>query len=336
VTREHKLALIVGFSLILLVGVLISDHLSRARQAKIVPVGPGETQLADGTLRDPLRNTDGDTAVRALADSQPVAVLPGPGQNAPPAAPSPQPQATQGPTIAGTAGGAPAGPGGEPPRPRAEWTNPARPGNTHDALSREIASSNGYIDEKGIIHLPHTGLPPAAATNTMGVAAYGTSLAPRLAAQPALESPRTYTVQKGDTFIKIAERTYGTGKLWKQLSLYNKVPEGQLRVGQKISLPDHLTLAGVTSGRSEAQGRPSGPAAPSATSRPAAPRINTPAKPAEIRYATYTVRPGDTLGHISQRMLGTSRRVQDIIDLNKLDDEDAIPVGTVLRMPVKG
>src|SRR5437870_4074014 len=36
VTREHKLALIVGFSLFLVLGVLISDHFSKARQVELV------------------------------------------------------------------------------------------------------------------------------------------------------------------------------------------------------------------------------------------------------------------------------------------------------------
>ena len=35
VTREHKLALIIGFSLVLVVGVLISDHFSKARSAQV-------------------------------------------------------------------------------------------------------------------------------------------------------------------------------------------------------------------------------------------------------------------------------------------------------------
>src|SRR6185436_2493355 len=75
VTREHKLALIVGFSLILLVGVLISDHLSRARQAKIVPVGAGESQIAaDVRPIDPLRNADGTTAL-PLPVQNPVTVV---------------------------------------------------------------------------------------------------------------------------------------------------------------------------------------------------------------------------------------------------------------------
>jgi hypothetical protein len=35
-------------------------------------------------------------------------------------------------------------------------------------------------------------------------------------------------------------------------------------------------------------------------------------------------------------VLGTSKRTQDIIDLNKLDDEDSITVGAVLKMPARG
>ncbi len=46
VTREHKLALIIGFSLILFVGILISDHLSKSVVYERVP--DGEARLADG------------------------------------------------------------------------------------------------------------------------------------------------------------------------------------------------------------------------------------------------------------------------------------------------
>ncbi len=38
VTREHKLALIVGFALVLVLGVLISDHFSKARQVEMAGV----------------------------------------------------------------------------------------------------------------------------------------------------------------------------------------------------------------------------------------------------------------------------------------------------------
>ncbi|HRQ74044.1 MAG TPA: LysM peptidoglycan-binding domain-containing protein [Phycisphaerales bacterium] len=55
-TRENKIALIVGFALVLVVGVLISDHLSRARQLELNdPAGddPGLLALGPGaTLPD--------------------------------------------------------------------------------------------------------------------------------------------------------------------------------------------------------------------------------------------------------------------------------------------
>ena len=38
-TREHKLALIVGFALVLVLGVLISDHFSKARQVQLAGAG---------------------------------------------------------------------------------------------------------------------------------------------------------------------------------------------------------------------------------------------------------------------------------------------------------
>jgi nucleoid-associated protein YgaU len=42
VTRDQKLALIVGFSVVLLVGILISDHFSRARHTRVTTIDPGE------------------------------------------------------------------------------------------------------------------------------------------------------------------------------------------------------------------------------------------------------------------------------------------------------
>jgi len=53
-TRENKLALVVGFGLILLVGILISDHFSRARSQEsaelthaVDPLGPARSDEAD-------------------------------------------------------------------------------------------------------------------------------------------------------------------------------------------------------------------------------------------------------------------------------------------------
>lgn len=50
----------------------------------------------------------------------------------------------------------------------------------------------------------------------------------------------------------------------------------------------------------------------------------------------YTVRPGDTLGTISQKYLGTSERYTELLQLNKMDQNDAIYVGQKLKLPTRG
>ena len=55
-TREHKLALIVGFSLVLIVGVLISDHFSPARRQDVSADGMSAgTPVKFGSSSDGLK-----------------------------------------------------------------------------------------------------------------------------------------------------------------------------------------------------------------------------------------------------------------------------------------
>ena len=51
-TREQKLALIIGFALVLLVGVLVSDHLSGARASQLADVGAALEESAPPPLPD--------------------------------------------------------------------------------------------------------------------------------------------------------------------------------------------------------------------------------------------------------------------------------------------
>jgi 5'-nucleotidase len=49
---------------------------------------------------------------------------------------------------------------------------------------------------------------------------------------------RTYTIRKGDTFWSIAQREYGNGQKWKDISAANpSVDPTKLAVGQQITLP---------------------------------------------------------------------------------------------------
>jgi nucleoid-associated protein YgaU len=70
------------------------------------------------------------------------------------------------------------------------------------------------------------------------------------------------------------------------------------------------------------------------TSKPTA-KPDATTKP-RIELATYTVRRGDTLAEIAQKTMGSSKKWRELADYNKLEDEDSITTGMVLKIPQRG
>jgi nucleoid-associated protein YgaU len=148
---------------------------------------------------------------------------------------------------------------------------------------------------------------------------------------PVMTEPmKVHAVKQGETLFQISSKYYGTGHLWRELAKYNGVSDkaGQVRVGAQLKIPGRETLTGRPAPQQRATTTP--PAAPPAPGKKPAPGET---RPGRIEVATYTVKRGDTLGEISQKVLGTSRRWQEIAKLNKLDDEDSIAAGMVLKVP---
>jgi len=59
------------------------------------------------------------------------------------------------------------------------------------------------------------------------------------AAEPQAVTPRTYTIQKGDTLWSIARKHLGDPKRWKDIVAANPgLDTRKLSIGQKIVLPD--------------------------------------------------------------------------------------------------
>lgn len=55
-----------------------------------------------------------------------------------------------------------------------------------------------------------------------------------------LEIPETYTVEEGDTLMRISVKFYGTNRKWREIREANKTvisPDGRVRIGQVIKLP---------------------------------------------------------------------------------------------------
>lgn len=159
---------------------------------------------------------------------------------------------------------------------------------------------------------------------------------------------RTYTVQKGDSLYRIAERFYGDGTQYKRLVEAN---------ADRISDPGHITagIELVIPGLAPAGRR--APAAPAVTERTASPSYveaeidrealagalrrlgrghsRRAARPAAGRV--YVVRRGDTLTKIARQLMrdGSPEAVEKLYEANKdqLPSPDVLPAGAKLVIP---
>lgn len=322
-TREQKLALIVGFSLILVVGVLISDHFSRARQARIAPVAAVDSSPPDVRLRpvDPLR-VDGLAEVPPAPETIALRSAGGGLSSAQSAAHAETPP--------GQAGTLPQVSAGE------------RGSGTASAASDSVSTGGPIVSQTGAGADRVERLSTVQADGTSGVPAPGPVVPlarpgvappPAAAAAPGAGSGvRTHTVRKGDTLIRIARSVYGDERMWREVARINGIEGETIRVGQVLRLPPIESLGGSiadapTGHRTGSPGGSPGGVKPAATPPP---------RPAASRPATYTVRRGDTLGEIARRTLGSARRWRELAEFNDLEDEDFIPVGMVLRLPQGG
>lgn len=136
-TREHKLALILGFAAFLLVAVLLGEHFSKARQAQLDPVVVTPTQPAvaaapvDGgqVPLPPDQHTEGLVKTSLPSPTEPTSIVMG---SPPPAVETSDVQSPLAPRIndpAG-AGSAPTTPAGDPVLPPPNNTKPELPFST--------------------------------------------------------------------------------------------------------------------------------------------------------------------------------------------------------------
>jgi nucleoid-associated protein YgaU len=160
---------------------------------------------------------------------------------------------------------------------------------------------------------------------------------------------KTYVVREGDSFWSISARQYGTGKYFRALEEYNKSrlsTSGNagkvLRPGTVIDLPGESQLQSSSARKKSAE-----PAAPRST-KPDPWKEDDSAEPLSRRETasvpnrdpvsapgTYRVKDGDTLSTIALRELGTSKRWQEIFQLNRreLDDPQGLKPGMLLKLP---
>lgn len=335
-TREHKLALIIGFTLILVVGVLLSDHLSVARNTRFASVVQEDESaaIAFAETIDPLQQWIKENASREMALAARTAPVP-----------------TEPAPAAGTSGT----PGSQPvsaPTPGAsdassvERFEPVvipqgRLASSDDAdlgrLGKSLQQAGGSIqrDSSGTPVLT-IGLKATPSGQEIAQGGAGsTKPAPFAAVDP--KDVKTYRIQEKDSLYSIAKSQYGDASLWPQLAAFNEGrvgKDGTVRVGATIRIPPKDVLTGRTELPRIEAGRPE-PVQTAKADPKAQAKVPPPAPTAAAK--TYTVVKGDTLSRIAARQLGSGSRMNEIIAVNKglIDDPDDIRVGMVLKLPAR-
>lgn len=350
-TREHKLSLIVGFSIVLLVAVLISDHFSSAQQQSLGLAEAEEAAAAATTtpprpLQAPTPTGRGPSPQLAMAPTQPTRnALTDPITRVMPE-PTAQPQKlviNQGSRTMPALSANPTMPASPMPRVGGSAT-PAGDGSLIAQGREALESLRERIQKNGMEYLQDA--PVAAEVGTRPIAGDASATRTpnvRLSEGTPVNRPTTneapsrttratptrlHVVQEGESLYRIAERFYGDGNLWRKLAAHNTdrvADNGSVRVGVTLKIPEAAAL-GVSTPPSTRAAKNT-----QATRRTAS---QTAPKPAATR--TYIVRKGDTLGAICSRELGSSKRMDDVIALNpKLESADMIYVGMKLTLPGK-
>jgi nucleoid-associated protein YgaU len=273
VTRESKLALIIGFVLVLVVGVLVSDHFSQASTMSLDTQEPAIAGVlrpfADPRDREAIDKASSEIPAQSLQDSSRFA------DNA---------------TSSWSSNNVPfeIRSDGQP--------NPRLTASSSDNSLIERAFNEA---QRRIVDMPEALevlTPPTRHERMLAQTNYS-----------------TYTVTSGDTLIGISRRLLNDGERWQELHQINADvlgPDAILKVGMKLKVPDQ---------------------ARSNTTKLLSNKNRSRESVAQDR--SYTVVSGDTLGEISMRELGTSKRANEIAELNGLDSVDDIRIGMRLKMP---
>ena len=227
-TREHKLALVVGFGLVLFVGILIADHV--AAEGRTRPKWPAamiQPSMPDGLLQE-----------IPLAPSAKVTL-------------------------------------------------------NQDRGNQDLAYEGPNVEFAPREPRDHVGRPP----NTP----------PKQDFTPTPRGAIYYTVLRGDSLTRIAQKELGNQNRWREIQRLNGLPNQNITVGQKLRMPDDGSSRRVTQTRYQE---------------------------VEMKPQEYTVLRGDSLTGIAKKRLGNQNRWREILRLNKLPNQD-ITVGQQLLLPTR-
>lgn len=133
-----------------------------------------------------------------------------------------------------------------------------------------------------------------------------------------------HEIKPGESLSSIAAKYFGDKSFSVELAAFNNITDPNLvSAGRRIRIPRTAdTLFRV------------GQSTPPPTPIPDKPKPQATPTP---RYATYTIKSGDMLSILSQKLLGTTKRMHELIELNRdvIKNPDRLIPGTVIKVPRK-
>ncbi len=327
-TRETKIGLLVGLAFIIVIGILLSDHLTSATeppQAQLVQAGkdvrsgvtvPGGTaapvtqvQVPQGVAPQSPVSTHEELQPKqppvTVVHIGPAPVPANPGNVQPPTAPQkPETVATNNSPVNAPANPAP---------PATNGTSTLE--NVANTLNEPLVPVGGIKETTEHSNVQH---PPTV------MAAAG----------------RQYKAESGDSLSKMAGRFLGGNTKGNREAIINANPSlkanpDMIIVGKTYTIPTAAT----------AQAPAASPAATNVprltenvviveeTAPAKAQAANAPIAPTPEHM--YTVKQGETLTRIAVEQMGTGDAVSAIVELNKIKDPNKVVAGTKLRLPAK-
>lgn len=312
-TRETKVGLLVGLGIILLIGIIVSDHLSvaqrqseanltdlaRQTQRSIAPI-PIQSRTNENTRAIPAPQTlwGGNT------NTQRTRPLPMPAELAPPPGP---PQRLE-----------------RQPRPRHDTLV-----STNHPPTQGPRLANGTPSAMPTLSQTHAGQPEGDTTPRTHSAARQTSATPKPRAMTP--QPMIHYVKAGESLWQIAQQYYDNGEHWRTLAQANSDrvgANGAVRQGVRLVVPNKAGLADppsmeqIIANRVDPTQTRLASSPPTAGGRQAVNRV-------------IEVEPGDSLSLLAHQHLGSSDRWRELFDANrdKLKKPNAIQIGMKLRLP---
>lgn len=317
--KEVKIGLLFGLAFIIVIGILLSDHLTSTNEPT-----PATLVFAGNTVRQGVTTPGGSaspvtpvtppqqvapqTTVPTAQDlarrDPPVTVVQvGPSSVSPQVTPPPPPapNTTTTPSVAVTPPT-----GAQPP----VTTVASNSGSTLQDIARTFEVEVVPVGQE--IGTPlHPATPPVSTTTTPPAAA---------------SAQKTYKAEPGDSLSKMAGKFLGSNTKANRERIIAANPT--LKANPDVIVAGRTYVIPPTDGAAA----PSSPPAP-VTPAPAATQTPVRSAPEHI----YTVKSGDTLTRIAVEQLGSADAVASIVELNKgvLKDRNTIHPNMKLRLPAK-